>query len=108
MLDILIIGGKLFQTKVWLAVLHWHWQKMIAGVKNAVKENLFIHTFKKGATSLKSFSISLFSYYTWLLHKKTWKWLVFPLNIITYQCLLNSIIIYCAINKGLIIFGNIL
>jgi hypothetical protein len=69
MLDILIIGGKLFQTTVWLAVLHWHWQKMVAGVKNAVKENLFIHTFKKGATSLKSLSISLFSY-TWLLHKK--------------------------------------
>jgi hypothetical protein len=53
-----------------LAVLHWHLQKMIAGVKNAVKKNLFIHTFKKGAPSLKSLSISLFSYYTWLLHKK--------------------------------------
>jgi hypothetical protein len=35
----------------------------------SVKENLFIQTFKKGATSLKSLSISLFSY-AWLLHKK--------------------------------------
>jgi hypothetical protein len=46
---------------------------MIAGVKNAVKENLFIHTFKIGVPSLKSLSISLFSYYTWLLHQKNLK-----------------------------------
>jgi hypothetical protein len=69
-IDILIIGIPDYSR---LAVLHWHWQKMIAGVNNSVKENLFIHTFKKGATSLKSLSISLLSYYTWLLHKKNLK-----------------------------------
>jgi hypothetical protein len=105
MLDILIIGGKLFHTKVWLAVLHCHWQKMIAGVKNAVKENLFMHTFKKGAPSLKSLSISLFSYYTWLLHKKKLKMARISIK---HNHISMSIIIYCAINKGLIIFGNIL
>jgi hypothetical protein len=56
----------------------------------SVKENLFIQTFKKGATSLKSLSISLFSY-AWLLHKKPAK-------------KLNGIIIYSVINKGQIIF----